>query len=190
MRKKPLLHGVLPFLLCVILLLPFAAIPAFAAPGGETLTVGVPAERCPIFYLDLDNGEITGIGVDLMLAAAEGADYALRFRTIEEQSLKDALDNPAYDLLMPFGSAISSSAGKASIVSDNLIQMPFTLVTEGRRNLPPMDELRVGMLKSLGAGAETVKQMFPGMEIMLYDTMPECVSALRSGKLDALLHNS
>jgi hypothetical protein len=53
-----------------------------------------------------------------------------------------------------------------------------------------MDELRVGMLKSLAAGAETVKQMFPGMEIVLYDTMPECVGALRSGKVDALLHNS
>ena len=190
MRKKPLLHGVLPFLLCVILLLPFAAIPAFAASGGETLTVGVPAERCPIFYRDPETGEITGIGVDLMLSAAEGAGYQLRFQVIGEQSLKDALDNPAYDLLMPFGSAIGSTAGKASVVSDNLIQTPFTLVTEGRRSLPPMDELRVGMLKSLAAGAETVNQMFPGMEIVLYDTMPECVGALRSGKLDALLHNS
>ena len=190
MRKKQQLHGILPFLLCVILLLPFAAIPAFAAPGGKTLTVGVPAERCPIFYRDPDTGEITGIGVDLMLVAAEAAGYEAHFQMIGEQSLKDALDNPAYDLLMPFGSAIGSTAGKASIVSDNLIQTPFTLVTEGRRSLPPMDELRVGMLKSLAAGAETVNQLFPGMEIILYDTMPECVSALRSGKVDALLHNS
>ena len=46
------------------------------------------------------------------------------------------------------------------------------------------------MLKSLTAGAESVNQMFPGMVIRLYDTMSECVKALRTGEVDALLHNS
>ena len=34
--------------------------------GGETLTVGIPANRCPIFYQDPKTNEIVGIGVDLM----------------------------------------------------------------------------------------------------------------------------
>ena len=46
------------------------------------------------------------------------------------------------------------------------------------------------MLHSLAAGAETVQQLYPGMEITLYETMPECVKALRAGEVDALLHNS
>ena len=193
MREKRLLKCLFAFLLCVLLVLPIAAMPALAADGensGDTLIVGVPVDRCPVFYQDPDTKEITGIGVNLMQAAARAAGYNTVFHIIEEPTLKEALDNPAYDLVMPFGSALDSAAGKRSIVSDNLIQTPFTLVTVGRQSLPPLDELRVGMLKSLAAGAESVNQMFPGMVIRLYDTMSECVKALRTGEVDALLHNS
>ena len=193
MREKRLLKCLFAFLLCVLLVLPIAAMPALAADGensGDTLIVGVPVDRCPVFYQDPDTKEITGIGVNLMQAAARAAGYNTAFHIIEEPTLKEALDNPAYDLVMPFGSALDSAAGRKSIVSDNLIQTPFTLVTVGRHSLPPLDELRVGMLKSLAAGAESVNQMFPGMVIRLYDTMSECVKALRTGEVDALLHNS
>ena len=193
MREKRLEKRLFALLLCLIIVLPFAVMPAAAASGegiGDTLTVGVPVDRCPVFYLDAATGEATGIGVDLLRAAAQEAGFNPIFRVIGEKTLKDALDNPDYDIIMPFGSAIVSSAGQKSIVSDNLIQTPFTLVTEGKRTLPPMDDLRVGMLKSLAAGAETVNQMFPGMEIRLYENMAEGVQALRAGKVDALLHNS
>lgn len=165
---------------------------AAAAPEtAETLTVGVPADRCPVFYRDAKTGEVTGIGVDLMRSAAENAGYDVTFKVVEEKTLKEALDNSTYDLVMPFGSAITSASGKPTIVSENLIQTPFTLVTTGARHkLPPINDLRVGMLSSLGGGAETVRELHPGIEITFFETMPECVDALRSGKVDALLHNS
>ncbi len=177
------------FLLALLLC---AAMPVRAASGGsgEKLTVGVPADRCPVFYPDAETGEPAGIGVDLMRAAAQNANYSVTFRFIGEKTLKEALDNEAYDVVMPFGSAIASAAGAATVVSDNLIQTPFTLVTEGSRALPPLNELRVGMLRSLGGAAETVRQLYPGIEIVMYERMPESVKALRAGQVDALLHNS
>ncbi|WP_026528333.1 hypothetical protein [Butyrivibrio sp. VCD2006] len=99
------------------------------AESDEYLIVGVPTDRCPMFYFDEDAGIITGIGADLMTAAAKEAGYIAVFRVLEEKNLKDALDNPGYDVIMPFGSAITSSSGNPSVVSDNLIQTPFTLVT-------------------------------------------------------------
>ena len=164
--------------------------PAAAAEEGKVLKVGVPVDRCPIFYLDESTHEIVGIGADLMIAAAENAGYTVSFTKIGEATLKEALDNPEYDLVMPFGSAIASASGEATIVSDNLIQTPFTLLTAGNRQLPPLNSLRVGMLRSQGGVAETVRQRYPGIGINLYETMPECVNALRAGTVDALLHNS
>lgn len=179
--------------ICLIIALSCFILPALAAAGeneDNALTVGVPADRCPVFYQDADTGEIVGIGVDLMRAVAENAGYDVSFICVEEPTLKEALDNEAYDIVMPFGSAVPSASGKPSIVTDNLIQTPFTLVTEGNGDLPQLNELHVGMLHSLAAGAETVQQLYPGMEITLYETMPECVKALRAGEVDALLHNS
>ena len=158
--------------------------------AGEVLTVGVPVDRCPVFYQDPNTHEVVGIGADLMRIAAEDAGYQVNFLPITEESLKKALDNQAYDIVLPFGSAIPSADGDAAIVSDNLFQTPFTLVTLTKRPLPPLNTLRVGMLRSLAGGAETVSQLYPGVEIVFYDTMDESVNALRHADVDALLHNS
>ncbi len=166
------------------------AAPALAEEGGDALIVGVFANRCPVFYMDADTDELVGIGVDLMRFAAREAGYSASFKVIEEETLKDALDSDAYDVLLPFGSAIASTSGRPSVVSDNLIQTPFTLVTEGSHGVSSFNELKVGMLFSLAAGAETVRQLYPGIEIVMYDDMPEAVRALRAGEVDALLHNS
>ena len=178
---------------CLTIALSCFILPALAAAGeneDNALTVGVPVDRCPVFYLDIDTGEVVGIGVDLMRAVAENAGYDVSFIRVKEATLKEALDNDAYDVVMPFGSAVPSASGKQSIVTENLIQTPFTLVTKGNGDLPQLNDLHVGMLHSLAAGAETVQQLYPGMEITLYETMPECVKALRAGEVDALLHNS
>ena len=169
-----------------------SVLPAAAASeknAGEVLTVGVPANRCPIFYRDAETNEITGIGVDLMRYAAEKAGYNVTFRPIKEKSIKDALDNKEYDLVMPFGSVIAGAWGHPAIVSDSFMQTPFTLVTEGKRKTPPLEKLRVGMLRSLAGVAETVRQLYPGIRITFYETMDESVEALRKGQVDALLNN-
>lgn len=158
--------------------------------AGDNLIVGVPTNRCPVFYRDEETDEICGIGVDLMRDAAEEAGYRVTFKEVKEDSLKDALDNTEYDVIMPFGSDISSTTGKQSIVSDNLFKTPFTLVTLDNRDLPEINELRVGMLSSLAAGAETVSQLYPGVEISFFETIDEAVKSLRAGNIDALLHNS
>ncbi|SDB19865.1 EAL domain, c-di-GMP-specific phosphodiesterase class I (or its enzymatically inactive variant) [Ruminococcaceae bacterium FB2012] len=168
----------------------FAALPVSAEdPSGE-LTVGVPADRCPVFYMDEDTGEVIGIGTDLMRIAAEKAGFSVTFQPIGEETVKEALDNSFYDFVMPLGSAVASSYGEATVVSDNLFQTPFTLVALSGQKLPPLENLRVGMLRSLAGGAETVKQLYPGVNITLFESMDESVKALRDDKVDALLHNS
>ena len=180
-------------LLCILIVIFSFAVPAAADPqekNENNLTVGVPENRCPIFYRDSDTGEPVGIGVDLMRFAAAEAGFDATFQFVREANLKEALDNTDYDVVMPFGSAVTSASGQPTVVSDNLMQTPFTFVTIGNRELPPLDELRVGMVGSLGAGIETLRKFYPDMEISTYDTMGDCVKALRDGKVDALLHNS
>ena len=192
MKEKRKKKKLCSFLLCFVMLSALV-IQAFADSEvslKDSLTVGVPLNRSPIFYINADTNEITGIGVDLMRIAAGNAGFEVTFRPMTEKTLKDALDNPSYDVILPFGSAVESTSGKPSIVSENIMQTPFTLMTAGSKTHPPLNDLHVGMLSSLAAGAETVRQLYPGMEITLYSSMSECVKALRAGEVDALLHNS
>ncbi len=166
----------------------------FASPVKTDISVGVFTDRCPMFFVDPQTDEIIGIGVDLMRFSAENAGLNVTFKQIEEENLKEALDNETYDLVMPFGSAISSANGDKTIISDSLLQMPFTIVTlrsysknDKRINI---SNLRIGMLRSLAGASETVKQLYPDIQISFYDELSDSVKALRSGDVDALLHNS
>ena len=187
-RKRHLLP-----MLWGLIVLSFMVVSAFAKTGENSypsITVGVPVNRCPIFYQEEKTGEMVGIGVELMRQVAEEAGYSVSFQVIQEETLKEALDNPAYDVIMPFGSAITSASGQSTIVSENLMETPFAFVTRENHEMRSMDELRVGMLHSLGGAIETLHQLFPNMSIVEYDTMQESVNALRAGEVDALLHNS
>lgn len=184
------IHSVLMLVIAVLLCSISFAFALHEDKISDTLTVGVPVDRCPVFYCDTDTNEIVGIGTELMRIAAKEAGFNVTYHAIEEESLKDALDNEAYDVIIPFGSAITSKEGKSSIVSDNLFQTPFTLVTLSDKQLPQINDLKIGMLNSLAGGAETVCKLYTGVEITFFDTMDESVKALRNGKVDALLHNS
>ena len=190
--KNRTVKRTIAFLLCLVIALSCAII-AFASSGNKKsneLTIGVPTDRCPVFYIDSETDEVLGIGADLMIAAAKEAGYTVSFKAIKEATLKDALDNSEYDIVMPFGSAIPSTEGKATIISDNLMKTPFTLVTEEKRELPHLNNLRVGMLSSQKGVSETFKERYPRMEIVMFDTMDDCVKALRNEMVDALLNNS
>ena len=189
-NKKSVWHFIIFVLTIFVVCFSLASNSVKAEDNKEELIVGVPINRCPMFYVDNNSDEVIGIGIDLMKIAAENAGYKVSFTIIKEATIKDALDSDFYDVVMPFGSAVKSSKGKTSIVTENLFETPFTLVTNGNVNTPSFNELHVGMLKSLAGVVETVKQMYPGMEITLYETMDDSVKELRSGKIDALLNNS
>ncbi|MBO4396312.1 MAG: EAL domain-containing protein [Eubacterium sp.] len=170
-----------------VLLFPVLSV---SAASGDKLIVGIPADRCPTFYTDGETGKTVGIGVDLFRMAAENAGFEPEFRFIGEKNIKEALDNDVYDVLLPFGSAITSKSGKPTVVSDNLFQTPFTLVSLNKRGLPSLSELKAGMLHSQEGVADTVRRLFPGIRIEFYETVQDCVDALRKGDVQALLNNS
>ena len=96
-HTKPRVISLIAVIICLTIALSCFILPAQATGEneGNALTVGVPADRCPVFYQDSDTGEIVGIGVDLMRAVAENAGYNVSFTHIEEATLKEALDNEA-----------------------------------------------------------------------------------------------
>ena len=88
--------------LAVLLLCSVVSVLACAGENGaETIVVGVPTDRCPLFYLDSDTKEITGIGVDLMRYAAQEAGFEAEFSAINEET--DQYHRKAADYGIPGG---------------------------------------------------------------------------------------
>ncbi len=162
---------------------------SYATNSDDTIVVGVSAHRCPMFYID-DDGKITGIGVELMNEAAKEASLNVVYKDITENNLKQALDNPEYDVIMPFGSAIKSESGKDIIISDNIINMPFTFLSLKTSNFTDLENITVGMANSQKGVSETLKELYPDIHIIYYDTTEEGIEELRNKKVDALVNNA
>ena len=80
MKCIRIIKRTLTALLCAAVALCCAVVPEpCALAEGDVLAVGVPVDRCPMFYLDADTGAVVGIGADLMRAAAAAAGYAVNF---------------------------------------------------------------------------------------------------------------
>ena len=192
MKQRVFRHIIFIVLISTITVLYFAVQNSdiASASSGEKLVVGVPADRCPVFYIDEETGEEVGIGTDLIKLAAKNAGYEVEIRTITEENLKDALDNTEYDVIVPYGGATTSTQGKNAIVSDNISEAPFTLLTVEKHTVHVTSGMKIGMLSSLNNVSDIIKYRFPGIEIVYYDDMSESIQALRDEEIDALLNNS
>ena len=159
-----------------------------SAETERSLVVGVPTDRCPLIYRDSATGSITGIGVELLRKAAEYAHYSLVFTPLDEgETLKDALDDTRFDIVMPFGAIITSSSGKSMLITYSLFESPFSFAVLPGKELDPEESLHIGMIQSMAGVAETIQARYPGYTITLYEDQASAVNALRRGEVDGLL---
>ena len=83
-EKRKIICLFMSFLCILMITFSFAFVRTKAEGNNEELVVGVPVDRCPVFYLEKGTGKVTGIGVDLMTIAAENAGYKVKFTQIKE----------------------------------------------------------------------------------------------------------
>lgn len=160
------------------------------AKENDIIIVGVTTDRCPMIYIDKDSGEIIGIAIELLKEAAKNSNLNIEFRSLSEANYKDALDNPEYDILMPLGSAITSTNGKQSIITNTIVDTPFTFVTLKSNNISDIENMKVGLLSSMRGVGDTIQELYPDMQITFYENMDIAIKALRKGEIEALLQNT
>ena len=115
--KNSLKSKIASFILIIILAsLPFCS-EAFAYEKEQNVVIGVPTNRCPMFYIDEDTNELAGIGIDLLHKIDQNCDLSFTIIPIEEYRPKQALDNPRYDITMPFGSKIFFNPSQITVAA-------------------------------------------------------------------------
>jgi len=173
----------------LLILLPFGPL-TLHADTTKVIHVGVPTDRCPMSYIDSTTGKITGIGVNLFTLAAENAGYEAEYISLNEESLKDALDDSSYDLVLPFASTMESTAGETCIFTNSLIDSPFTFAIVKGKTLDTKGSIQVGMLNSMSSLGESFHHVYPNYEIVYFDTWDQAFAAMRMDVIDCCLQSA
>jgi len=173
----------------LLILLPFAPL-SIDAENSKVIRVGVPTDRCPMSYVDAETGQITGIGIDIFTLAAKNAGYEAEYVSVNEESLKDALDDNNYDVVLPFATTMNSTAGKTAIFTSSLIDSPFTFAIVKGKTLDTNGSIQVGMLKSMASLVESFQSVYPNYEIVYFDTWDQAFAAMRMDIIDCCLQSA
>ncbi len=158
----------------------------YDTPKG-TLNVGVPLDALPFSYISSE--ETVGYDVELIYLIAKELGYSIKFTPYHFTSLISGLEAEKIDI--GIGCITYTEERAQSVLFTNatyesgVVAVVKKITVE--ETIESLDDLN-GNPIGYAAGAsyvEKLKEGFPNSEIIEYNSFPECIQALKSGKIVA-----
>lgn len=164
----------------------------------QSLTVGISASPKPFNYQD-ENGELTGLEVDMLKQIAEKNNIDLQFEITEFESMFVGLDAGRYDLIVGNISKKPEREEKYLLSSEPYFRSKIALITaEGNTDIKTVEDLG-GKKVPAGAGRanalfmESYNEQHPDNPIDIQYTDADASAALvdlNNGRYDACIYNT
>ncbi len=193
-------------LLCSTLILP---LDVFAAPAGTEnttiklseeeiayrdrvgeITIGCPIQNCPLLFQNEKTGQLEGITIDILNLISEETGLAFRYQALPSGSItyKD-LQRFGIDMVagVEYNEINKHSSGIA--MTDPYLHDEKVFVCKKGVVFQPDSKMIIAVDSGSQTIEKVVRQQYPMFEILFCDSEEDALSALLSGKADAVLQN-
>lgn len=205
--KRPFFHKSIPLcfllLLCSLLfcasngLAADAATPALLSAeelayrerAGE-ITIGCPINNCPMLFLNERTGELEGITIDILNVISEATGLAFRYQALPSGSVTyQDLQELQLDMIagVECNDINTHSAGLA--MTDAYIHAAKVFVCKKGVEFHPDSAMTIAVNSGSQTLEKVIQQQYPRFQILFCSSTEEALSALLSGKADAVLQN-
>jgi len=200
MKKTIDFHLRRPFILLPFLLIILTQV--IAADNGEShrnitsmtatfrteITVAVTGQFPPLEFYDL-NGELQGVGVDLIRQFGDDAGVNIKFRQYAAYSaaLKDVKAGEADMMITP--ATLSGISKDVKITRSFMLSPALIIIKDGSKTdigLLQLSKLKAGVITEFPS-AYFIQKHYPSIIAVLFDTPEPGFQALAEGNLDALI---
>lgn len=164
-----------------------------SAPGvedraGGPLVAAMMPNIPPYLYLDPETGEVKGIDVDIVRAAAARLGRDLEIRTVPFAEILPSVKNGTADFA---AAAITITEGRSrdADFSDSYAEEGCVFLYRASDPPPTMiraESLRVGVVESMFGDFYLTRH---GLEPFRFASLPEIISNLVAGRLDAVFYD-
>lgn len=140
----------------------------------------------PIEYYDEKTKQFKGINADLLeiISKESGIDFEYIKTDSYEESVRYIEEGKA-DLITGYVESVDS---KSFITTNEYNKVPVAMIEKiGASN---KDGMQIALTKGHNSTIEYVKKRYKSAEIIIYDSVHECIEALDKGKVDATLVNT
>ena len=156
--------------------------------AGGPLVAAMMPNIPPYLYLDPETGEVKGIDVDIVRAAAARLGRDLEIRTVPFAEILPSVKNGTADFA---AAAITITEGRSrdADFSDSYAEEGCVFLYRASDPPPTMiraESLRVGVVESMFGDIYLTRH---GLEPFRFASLPEIVSNLVAGRLDAVFYD-
>lgn len=198
--------NLLLLLLCSILFLPsdaFAASTDTQAPAiqlsaeemayrdrkGE-ITIGCPVKNCPLLFQDEKTGELKGITIDVLDMVSEATGLTFHYQALPSGGITyDDLQQLELDMVAGVESNDINKHASGVVMTDPYLHAEKVFVCKKGVLFQPDSAMTIAIESGSQTLAKVIQQQYPAFQIVVFDSTEDALSALLSGKADAVLQN-
>ena len=162
---------------------------AYRDRAGE-ITIGCPIENCPLLFQNKKTGQLEGITIDILNMISEVTGLTFRYRALPSGNVtyKD-LQQLQVDMVagVEFNEVNEHSLGIA--LTDTYLHTAKVFVCKKGTEFHPDSMMTIAVSSGSQTLEKIIRQQYPLFQVLFCDSTEDALSALLSGKADAVLQN-
>lgn len=201
-----LIRNLFILLICVILALPAEASAAQADTQDTSLqfsaeeqdyierigeiTIGCPINNCPMLFQNEKTGQLEGIIIDVLDMVSETTGLTFRYQALPSGSISyEDLQRLDVDIVAGVESNEINEHAIGIVLTDSYLHAAKVFVCKKGTEFHPDGAMTI----AVSSGSETlervIQKQYPQFQVLFCNSTEEALSALLSGKADAVLQN-
>ncbi len=162
---------------------------AYLERAGE-ITIGCPGQNCPLLFRNNKTGQLEGITIDILNMISETTGLTFRYQELPSGNVTyEDLQRLHVDMVAGVESNEINKSSHGIAMTDPYLHAEKVFVCKKGEIFRPDNKMTVAVASGSQTLEKVIQQQYPMFQISFYDSTEDALSALLSGKADAVLQN-
>ncbi len=162
---------------------------AYRERAGE-ITIGCPVNNCPLLFQNEKTGQLEGITIDILNMISEETGLTFRYQALPSGNITyEDLQRFQIDMVAGVEYHEINKHSTGIVMTEPYLHAEKVFVCKKGVVFQPDSEMTVAVASGSQTIEKVILQQYPTFQILFYDSTEEALSALLSGKADAVLQN-
>ncbi len=154
------------------------------------ITIGCPIQNCPLLYQNEETGQLDGITIDVLDMISEITGITFHYQALPSGSITyEDLERLRIDMVAGVELNEINKHSSGITMTDAYLHAEKVFVCKKGVVFQPDSKMVIAVDSGSQTLERVIRQQYPMFQILFYNSTEEALSALLSGKADAVLQN-
>lgn len=162
---------------------------AYRERSGE-ITIGCPVQNCPLLFQNEKTGQIEGVTIDILNMISETTGLTFRYKALPSGNITyQDLQKLQVDMVAGVEYHEINKLSSGIVMTEPYLHAEKVFVCKKGVVFRPDSKMIIAVASGSQTIEKVIREQYPMFQILFYDSTEDALSALLSGKADAVLQN-